>query len=127
MGKHDHDDVVKVEQLARLGRPCLGICAGKDCARAGTKQVVRAVQAALEETGLCDHVAVTLTKCQDHCDDGPTMTVFPSGYTYVELDTDSARRVVLEHVRDGRPVLERLHKRMRRKLERRLARAEDRN
>jgi (2Fe-2S) ferredoxin len=42
---------------------------------------------------------------------------------YVELDAATARRVVLEHVRDGQPVLAQLHRRQRRKLERRLARA----
>jgi (2Fe-2S) ferredoxin len=82
------------------------------------------VRAALTEAGLDTTVAVTLTKCQDYCDDGPTMTVLPGAYTYVDMSPDVARRVVLDHVRDGRPVLERLHKRLRRKLERRLARAE---
>lgn len=125
MGKHDHEDVVKVERLPQYGAPCLAICAGKDCARSGSKKIVRAAQTALEEAGLTDAVAVTLTKCQDYCDDGPTITVLPGAYPYVELDPESVRRVVLEHVRDGKPVLEHLHKRMRRKLERRLARAEE--
>lgn len=123
MGKHDRADVVKVEQLGRRGEVCLGICAGKHCAKAGTRLVLRAVEAALGEAGLGDAVAVTLTKCQDYCDDGPAMTVFPGGYPYVELCPQSARQVVLDHVRDGRPVLGHLHKRVRRKLERRLERA----
>jgi (2Fe-2S) ferredoxin len=124
MGKHDHDHGVKVEQLARQGGPCLGICGGKDCAKAGAKHIYRAVQGALDEAGLGATVTATITKCQDYCDDGPTMTVFPGGYTYVELSPEDARQVVLEHVRDGRPVLKRLHKRLRRKLERRMERAE---
>lgn len=124
MGKHDREEVVKVEQLGRGGRPCLGICAGKHCAKAGTKHIVRAVRAALDEAGLGETVPVTLTKCQDYCDDGPAMTVFPGEYPYLELSPDDARRVVAEHVVDGRPVLELLPKKLRRKLERRLARAE---
>lgn len=123
MGKHDHDPVVKVEQLARGGGPCLAICAGKDCARAGSKQVIRAIEAALAEAGIAGAVPVVLTKCQDYCDDGPALTVLPGGYPYLELCAESARAVVLDHVRDGRPVLGKLHKRFRRKLERRLARA----
>lgn len=121
MGKDDHDRAVKVEKLMRQGRPCLGICAGKDCARNGTKQVIRAVHKALDDAGLAEHVAVELTKCQDHCDDGPVLTVIPGAMTYVELCPESAREVVLEHVRDGRPVLRKLHKRIRRRLERRAA------
>jgi (2Fe-2S) ferredoxin len=121
MGKHDDDRAVKVEHLIRRHGPCIGVCAGKDCARNGAKHVIRAVGAALDEAGLADQVAVELTKCQDHCDDGPNMTVFPGGYTYVELDAEAARHVVLEHLRDGRPVLRQLQKRQRRKLERRRA------
>jgi (2Fe-2S) ferredoxin len=49
------------------------------------------------------------------------MTVIPGVYPYVDLSPDSARQVVFEHVRDGYPVHQRLHKRFRRKLERRLA------
>jgi (2Fe-2S) ferredoxin len=79
------------------------------------------VNAALDECDLADSVRVELTKCQDHCDDGPAMTVLPGGYTYVELDSESARQVVLEHLRDGRPVIRQLQKRLRRKLERRRA------
>jgi (2Fe-2S) ferredoxin len=124
MGKHDHADVVKIEHLARRGEACLGICAGKHCARAGTKKIIRAVREALDEAGLATSVAVTLTKCQDYCDDGPMMTVLPGAYTYIDLCPGAARQVVLDHVRDGHPVLDQLPKRLRRKLERRLARAE---
>lgn len=121
MGRDDHDRAVKVEHLMRLGRPCLGICADKDCARAGAKQVIRAAREALAEAGLDGAVALELTRCQDHCDDGPALTVIPGEYPYVELDAASARRVVLEHLRDGRPVLEHLHRKARRRLERRMA------
>lgn len=123
MGKHDHEPVVKVEQALRSAGSCLAICADKDCARAGAKKVVRAAEAALEEAGLAETVSVVLTKCQDYCEDGPAMTVLPGAYPYLELCPESVRHVVLDHVRDGRPVLGKLHKRFRRKLERRMERA----
>lgn len=121
MGKDDDDRVVKVEKLMRRPGACIGICAGKDCARAGAKQVIRAVREALEEADLAEAVDIQLTKCQDNCDDGPALTVFPGGYPYVDLDAEAAREVVFEHVRAGRPVLRHLQKRMRRRLERRMA------
>lgn len=120
MGKKDRD-VVKVEKLLRSDRPCLAVCAGKDCARHGAKHVIKAARQALEEAGLAETVDFALTKCQDYCDDGPTMTVLPGNFPYVELSPEAAREIVLEHVRDGRPVLARLHRRARRKYERRLA------
>lgn len=124
MGKDDHDRAVKVEQLGRAPGPCLGICAGKDCARSGAKHIIRAVQAALAEAGLDESVAIHLTKCQDHCDDGPAMTLFPGAYPYVELTPEAARQVIREHLGEGRPLLRHLQKRVRRKLERRLAAAD---
>jgi (2Fe-2S) ferredoxin len=118
MGKHDRERAVDVEKLGRGGRPCLGICAGKHCARAGAKQIIRAAQAALEEAGLADDVPVVLTKCQDHCDDSPALSVFPGGYPYVELSPADAEQIVAEHVAAGRPVLPLLHKRARKRLKR---------
>jgi (2Fe-2S) ferredoxin len=118
MGKHDRDRVVDVEKLGRGGRPCLGICAGKHCARAGAKHIIRAAQDAIEAAGLADEVPVILTKCQDHCDDSPALTVFPGGYPYVELSPADAAEIVAEHVAAGRPVLALLHKRARKRLKR---------
>lgn len=120
MGKHKDRDVVKVEKL-RGDRPCLAVCAGKHCARAGARQVIRAAQQALEEAGLAGSVDFALTRCQDYCDDGPAMTVLPGAFPYVELCAETAREVVLEHLSAGRPVVRRLHKRARRRYERRTA------
>lgn len=116
MATCEQERVVKIERLLRGERPCLGICAGKHCARAGAKGVIRAVQAALREAGIAEKMPVVLTKCQDFCDDAPAMTVAPDGYPYVELSPAAAREVVLAHVRDGKPVLRQLHKRARKKL-----------
>jgi (2Fe-2S) ferredoxin len=123
MGKHNGKDVPKVEKLIKRNERCLAICAGKHCAKAGTKQVFRAVEATLAEHGLADTHGAILTKCQDYCDDGPVMTVVADGCTYIGLSAGVARDVVIAHIRDGQPVLERLPRRIRRRLERRRERA----
>lgn len=122
MGNHNHEGMVNSEQLGRAGQACLGVCTGKHCSRAGARLIVAAVEAAINEAGLSSTVAIVQTACQDYCDDAPALTVMPGGYPYVELTPDAARQIVRDHVRDGKPVLAQLHKRMRRKLERRLAR-----
>ncbi|PDW04800.1 (2Fe-2S) ferredoxin domain-containing protein [Candidatus Viridilinea mediisalina] len=111
----------KVEQLARLGRPCLGVCSDKHCKRAGAQQVIGAALAALHEAELAEQVSVVATTCQDHCDDGPVLTVVPGFYPYLKLNPATTRQVVLSHLRDGNPLLEHLHPRMRRRLARRAA------
>lgn len=121
MGKNHEKELPKVEHLTRRNESCLAICAGKHCAKGGAKHVIRAVRAALDEAGLAETMPVVLTRCQDYCDDGPVMTVLPEEYPYLDLRERSARQVVLDHVRDGSPVLELLPKRLRRKLARREA------
>ena len=111
-----YDKPRKVEKLARSDRPCLAVCAGKHCAKAGTKHILRAVHTALDEAGLDRQVLVELTECQDYCDHGPVVTVLPGQYPYVELTPRAAEQVVREHLGQDRPVLSLLHKRMRKRL-----------
>jgi (2Fe-2S) ferredoxin len=115
MGKNK---LPSLEKLARARQACLGICVDKDCARNGAKQNILAAQAALEEAGLSEQWTIELTKCQDHCDDAPALTVLPGFYPYIELEPEDIERIVREHLAEGRPVLELLHKRMRKRLKR---------
>lgn len=102
----------------------LRICTGKHCSRGGADGVLRAVQAAVEELGPDVAVAVKSVSCQDYCDDGPILTVLPGGFTYIKLHPQAAQQIVREHVGEERPMLEHLHPRLRRKLERRMGRTD---
>jgi NADH:ubiquinone oxidoreductase subunit E len=115
MSKHDKPH--KVEKLARSEQPCLAICAGKHCAKAGTKHLVRAAHTALAQAGLDGQVSVELTKCQDYCDDAPVITVLPGPFPYIALTPMAVFQIVLEHLQHGRPLRPFLHKRARRRLE----------
>jgi NADH:ubiquinone oxidoreductase subunit E len=110
-----HDKPRKVEKLA--DRPCLAVCAGKHCAKAGTKHILRAAHAALAEAGLDGQVVVELTKCQDFCDDAPAVTVLPGPYPYIDLTPMAVQQIILEHLARGRPLRSLLHKHARRRLD----------
>jgi len=69
-----------IAKLARHDQPCLAVCAGKHCAKAGTKHIRRAIQAALTHARLDGKIVVELTKCQDYCDDAPAATVRPGPF-----------------------------------------------
>ncbi|NTV65728.1 MAG: (2Fe-2S) ferredoxin domain-containing protein [Oscillochloris sp.] len=118
MAKHEKDNLADVEELIRMGSPCLAICAGKHCAKAGATLVVHAAQSALQATEIAVTYPVVLTRCQDHCDDAPALTLIPGAYPYLRLRPDTVRQVIAEHVRAGNPVLDLLPRRYRRKLER---------
>lgn len=113
MGKHDKPR--KVEKLAASERPCLAVCAGKHCAKAGAKHILRAAHSALAQVGLEGQVGIELTKCQDYCDDAPTVTVLPG--PYIELTPKNILQIVLEHLANNRPLRALLHKRARRQLD----------
>lgn len=114
------EKVRSVHKIADDGIPCIAICAGKHCAKAGTKQLVRAMQQALEEQGLATTFRIELSKCQDNCDDAPCLTTLPDDYPYVELEAADSKRIVCQHLCLGQPVLDLLEKKARKKLEKKL-------
>lgn len=111
-----HDTLKVAERAAHSARLCLAICAGKHCAKAGAKQIRRAVEATLEDLALEESATVILTKCQDYCDDAPSLTILPAGLPYTELTQKTVRQIVTSHIRDGLPVRELLEKKARKRL-----------
>lgn len=114
MGKNEK--VRSIEKLADSDRSCIGVCAGKHCAKAGTKHILRALQSSLAEACLTDKVAVELTKCQDYCDDAPSLTVLPGPYPYIDLTPATAQQIVTEHIVKGKVIVSMLDKRTRKRL-----------
>ncbi len=114
MGKCDKLGAVEKQMD---GQPCLAICAGKHCAKAGTKHIIRAARAALDKDGLDGSVQIVLTKCQDHCDDAPAVTLLPGAFPYTDLAPSDVPTIVAEHLGNGKPVLSLLQKRARKRFE----------
>ena len=53
-------------------------------------------------------VMVTKVKCLDQCGRGPVMVVYPDGVWYGRVDETAARRIVAEHLTEGRAVEEKV-------------------
>ena len=85
-------------------RPCLALCAGKHCARAGTRRLFLATQEALANCELSEQVEVVITKCQDHCDDAPVMNILPDDVTCKRLTRERITEIVEQHLRNGQPL-----------------------
>ncbi|HYF62542.1 MAG TPA: (2Fe-2S) ferredoxin domain-containing protein [Herpetosiphonaceae bacterium] len=123
MAKHSKPTTIKA--LIREDQPCLAICVGKKCAKAGAKHILAAAGAGLEAEALGE-IPLRLTKCQDFCDDAPMLSVLPGEFPYLKLTPAGVRQIVSAHLGRGEPVRDLLHKRARRRLEkqeRRLAEA----
>ena len=75
---------------------------------AGARPVMLAFMDEIQKRGL-QHVTVSQTGCIGMCRLEPMVDVYLPGQekvTYVHMDPDKARRVVAEHIVNGRPVTE---------------------
>lgn len=76
---------------------------------AGARPVLNAFVEEVEKQGLSDKATVTQTGCIGICRFEPVVEVFESGkekVTYVKMTADKAERVVAEHIKGGKPVIE---------------------
>ena len=80
------------------------ICGGVHCTPRGCDAILRALEGELWEHELEGDVDVRVSGCQNRCDFGPNATVWPGPVRYAALTLDAVRRIVIEHLRDGRPV-----------------------
>lgn len=84
-------------------------CASTPCLSSGATAVSEALGAAIKEHGVDAEVAVVSTGCMGPCSRGPMVTLQMQGepdVIYENVTPESARRIVEEHVRGGRPVAE---------------------
>ncbi len=76
---------------------------------AGARPVLNAVVEAVNEKGLSDKVTVSQTGCIGLCQYEPIVEVFEPGkekVTYVKMDADKAKRVIEEHIKGGKVVVD---------------------
>ncbi len=82
------------------------VCNGAQCASRGNTPIYRELDRAVYEHGLDEVVDIYMSGCQDRCDYGPNITVWPGPYRYARLTREAARLIIEQHVRDGCPVEE---------------------
>ncbi|MDD3401622.1 MAG: (2Fe-2S) ferredoxin domain-containing protein [Eubacteriales bacterium] len=76
---------------------------------AGARPVLNAFVEQVNELGLSDTVTVTQTGCIGMCRNEPIVEVFQGDkerVTYVKMTAQKAERVVREHIKGGKPVVE---------------------
>ena len=76
---------------------------------AGARPVLNALVEEISAKGLSDTATVTQTGCIGICQYEPVVEVFEGGkekVTYVQMTPEKAKRVVEEHIKNGKPVAE---------------------
>jgi (2Fe-2S) ferredoxin len=77
---------------------------GKTCEKAGGIEVFSAMKKAVRAAGLAGTVRVNKAGCMNQCGHGPMVVVYPEDTWYGAVDPDRARRIVEEHLVEGRAV-----------------------
>lgn len=76
---------------------------------AGARPVLNALVEAVSENGLSDKATVTQTGCIGICQYEPIVEIFESGkekVTYVNMTPEKAKKIVEDHIKNGKPVVE---------------------
>lgn len=79
---------------------------GKTCPGQGAEAVHAELKRRVKDAGLKHRVRVNHAGCMNQCGHGPMVVVYPENVWYAGVDTDGARRIADEHLRDGRVVAE---------------------
>lgn len=95
--------------LERAPRRHLFVCTADfngSCARAGSKDLFKALHRRVRDAGLRAEVSITSTGCTGGCERGPNVIVYPENVWYGGLHADDAERLVREHIVGGRVLLD---------------------
>ena len=85
------------------------LCNGPRCTRRGALPLWKLLREELKAAGkleTADGVHITRTQCQFPCDQGPTLSVYPSGEWYRIRDAAEVRRLVQQRFIEERAVPE---------------------
>jgi len=82
------------------------VCAGGSCVTSRSPAVADTFEREIEQAGLGKQVRVVRVGCMGLCEAGPLVLVCPDGVFYRSVDDDGAKRIVVEHLAENRPVRE---------------------
>ncbi len=80
------------------------VCGGTGCTSSHSEEIIKALNAKLEEKGLDREILVVRTGCFGLCAQGPIMVVYPEGAFYGNVKVSDVDEIVDEHLIKGRIV-----------------------
>lgn len=80
------------------------VCGNIHCASRGADAVYQQLDREMWRHNLDGAIELQLGGCQDHCDYGPNMIVWPGPCRYAQLTPTAATAIVVQHLVGGEPV-----------------------
>jgi (2Fe-2S) ferredoxin len=81
-------------------------CGNVNCLSRGADDIWKALEDQIWLGKLKSRVELRRSGCQDHCDFGPNMQIWPGPYRYVQLTPAKIKQIVRQHLLGGQPVEE---------------------
>lgn len=81
------------------------LCGGPHCSTRGQHALRAQLELELWDRELDTRVEVRVGGCQDQCDYGPNLIIWPGPYRYAGLTGAALANIVDQHLQRGEPVL----------------------
>lgn len=99
-GKNEANDKIRGHILC---------CGGTGCTSSGSKAIIAELESQLKSFGLENEFKVVKTGCFGLCALGPVMIVYPEGCFYSRVKVEDVKKIVEEHLKNGKVVKELLY------------------
>ncbi len=82
----------------------INVCCSSGCAHFGALKVLKAFEDAVKEFSVDKICKVARTGCIGTCSIGPAVMIEPGDYLYESMTPEMAKKIVSEHIVNGRPI-----------------------
>ena len=69
---------------------------GECCAKKNSEKILRILRDHVNQNGLMGVYNITKTKCLGHCNEGPTIAIYPEGYIFKKVSLEDTEKIIKE-------------------------------
>lgn len=69
---------------------------GEACAKRDSEKILSILRYHVNQNGLMGIYNITKTKCLGHCNEGPTIAIYPEGYIFKKVSLEDTKKIIKE-------------------------------
>lgn len=69
------------------------------CSKKNSNEILRILREHVNQNGLMSLYNITKTKCLGHCNEGPTIAVYPEGYIFKKVTIEDTKKIINEFLK----------------------------